>query len=237
MPHPGAEEQCCERYAFFVVPLLHMHRTRCQQSDRQSSLVQEKEASLNGTRPSSSLSLTTPPRSSISRSWTATLRTTISLVKRREYPGLEFSLLCVQDCTTAFQIHVLFVLHKLQFTSPCLWTFSCALSVASSVPDSFAYACITLLNFQHPPGGSVSGRQPSSDSSPSRQGGEILRRDQACTHLHSSSGMFLAMSLRLQTAMRCHANPMSLLLQETRRPDDAYSSWNWSAWCVHWARA
>jgi hypothetical protein len=94
-----------------------------------------------------------------------------------------------------------------------------------------------LLNFQHPPGGSVSGRQPSSDSSPSRQGGEILRRDQACTHLHSSSGMFLAMSLRLQTAMRCHANPMSLLLQETRRPDDAYSSWNWSAWCVHWARA
>jgi hypothetical protein len=88
MPHPGAEEQCCERYAFFVVPLLCMHRTRCQQSDRQSSLVQEKEASLNGTRPSSSPSLTTPPRSSISRSWTATLRTTISLVKRREYPGI-----------------------------------------------------------------------------------------------------------------------------------------------------
>jgi hypothetical protein len=51
------------------------------------SLIQEKEASLNGTRPSSSLSMTIP-RIFISRSWTAMLWMMISLVQQRKYSGI-----------------------------------------------------------------------------------------------------------------------------------------------------
>ena len=109
MPHPGAEKQRCKWYlpyiihknwiprvSFIVYLLLLEGITWCICSDAEEnsmriwlsillSLIQEQEVTLNGTKPSSSLSLTIP-RSLASRSWTATSPTMISLVKQGKYP-------------------------------------------------------------------------------------------------------------------------------------------------------
>ena len=257
MPHPGAEKQRCKWYlpyiihknwiprvSFIVYLLLLEGITWCICSDAEEnsmriwlsillSLIQEQEVTLNGTKPSSSLSLTIP-RSLASRSWTATSPTMISLVKQGKYPRYpDYAVSSLLLYRIAIQFsESMYFLQKVQFRDHAselafvylyFWTFS--------IPLEAVFQEGSLPPTVHP----------------------VVKEEKYCGEIKLALTFTPAVVCSLQypcgcnsqamlsawTISQCNANLTSILLQETRRPvnEGTYSSWNWSARCVHWAIA